>query len=668
MKKTAKILLTAFIFALLTVILCVTAYAANGISEFSVGTASASDATQLGAVKWFKSDADGKYYVFLPDGKDGSNLTVWFNADDKVMCGDTQLANGLVTNVFTGGGEFILTCGDKSYTLVVLQGNGIGTVYINTESGSLDKVHADKEYKEPGSILIIDEEGNVQYNDDLDYIKGRGNSTWLANKKPYNIKLAGKTNLFGMGKSKKWCLLANASDASLIKNALAYDFARHIGVDTTSDTVQVNLYINGNYEGVYLVTEKVEIGDNRIEIYDLEGATEDVNSKDLDSYKLAGAQNVTTFGTIKYADIPNDPENITGGYLLELEKIYRYVDEPSGFITDIGQAVVVKSPEYATKAQVEYISTYYQEFEDALYSPTGYNSLGKHYSTYIDVESLARMYILNEFTVNFDGCSSSFYLYKDIDGKLTAGPAWDYDLSLGVVASNDLINHVKDLSDPSLLYIQTCYIGNHSTNKNALLAQAFSHNEFQDIVERMWNQEVALTIDTFNDNIGSFGDTVRNAAVMNAIRWNIYSTADTAVIAAHHKNAVNAIKKYVNARYPFLTDVYSPDTYFVKYDIGKYGTALVRDTTVYRAGNNQAVVLSAPASSDNLILFDCWTTNPDGTGDAYHAGDVITLSGNTTLYAQWKTDSSISGIIKSFLRTISNFFNKIREFFSGIFK
>lgn len=665
MKKSLKILPVFCLTVLLTVFLCLTAFAANGIADFAVSTASAAASGDLGAVKWFHSPNNGKYYIFLPNGASDDSLTVYFQADAPVMCGDVELTSGEATDVFASGSAS-LTCGDAVYQVVVMESQNIGTVYINTQSGSLSAIHADKEYKEPGDILILDKDGNVQYDGALEYMKGRGNSTWLGDKKPYNIKLDKKANLFDMGKSKKWCLLANAADGTLIRNSLSYDLAQTIGVDVTSDTAQVNLYVNGSYLGVYIVTEKVEIDENRIDIYDLEGNTEDVNTAELDSYPLAGAQNSREWGSVKYADIPNNPEVITGGYLLELEKIYRYVNEASGFITDIGQAVVVKTPEFASKAQVEYISTYYQEFEDALYSPTGYNDLGKHYSEYVDVESLAEMYIVDEFGANFDGCSSSFYLYKDVDGKLTAGPAWDFDLAFAVYASNDLINHVQNLADPNLLYMQTCFIGNHSENKNALLAQAFSHNDFQEVVQRVWNEQVKAYYDTFLNNVDTFSTDVQSSAIMNAVRWNIFGTTDPAAIANHYQGQVASVRNYITARYAFLSEAYAEDTYFVKYDIGKYGGKLVHDTTIYRDGDT-ATVPAAPVSTDDLMLFAGWNTEPDGSGDTYQPGDELVVEGNTKLYAQWKQDSSFQGLLKAFVRMLNAFFAKINSLFEKIF-
>lgn len=663
MKKTFKSLLTLTAAVLIFSAMCIFASAAdNAITDFSVTPAGASDIAQ---VEWYCRD--GVYYIFLPSYADSDDLTVNFSASDDVYCGDTLLKNGITTDIFSGGGNFTLTCGNSSYSVTVMEASSVGSIYITTESGSMSAVHADKEHKEPGEILILDENGEVQYDGALEYIKGRGNSTWTFDKKPYNIKLDKKADLFGMGKSKKWCLLANASDPSVIRNMLAYDLAINLGVDVTSETYQLNLYINGEYAGLYLITEKVEIDDNRIEIYDLEGETEDVNAEDLDSYPLKGAQNSRVWGSIKYADIPNDPEEITGGYLLELEKIYRYVNEPSGFITNIGQAVVVKTPEYASKAQVEYISSYYQEFEDALYSSTGCNSSGKHYSEYIDVDSLARMYVLDEFSANFDGCSSSFYLYKDVDGKLVAGPAWDFDLGLGHVQPNDLINHVANVAEPSLLYIQTCFIGNHNEKKNALLAQAFSHNDFQDKVEEIWNGEFNGYYDTFLSNIETWSNDLIPAVTMNAVRWNTFGTANTNDIANSYNSSVSVIRNYVTARYAFLSEAYSEDTYFVKYDIGDYGNKLVNDTSIYKKGAT-AVIKAGPTSTDSMQVFEGWSLSPDGSGKLYKEGDAITVTENTKFYAVYDFSSVFDNPIKQFITNMLNFIQKLTDIFSKIFK
>ena len=662
MKKMSKVLFTLLAVMLLSAFLIISASAEN-ISTLSVDADSAESALDRGAVKWY--EWNNVYYLFLPTGTDSSDMTVWFNADADVFCNGTQLINGEKTSVFAEGSDFILTCGSKEYNLKVLKSENIGTVYVTTESGNMAAVHADKEHKEPGEITILDNEGTVQYDGTLDYIKGRGNSTWLAEKKPYNIKLEKKADLYGMGKHKSWCLLANPGDGSLIRNELCYDFARALGIETTTDSYQVNLYLNGEYAGVYLVTEKVDIGENRVDIYDLEGETEDVNEKDLDEYPLGGKQNSRELGSIKYAEIPKNPDEITGGYLLETEKIYRYVNEVSGFISDIGQPVVVKTPEYASKAQVEYISSYYQDFEDALYSASGYNVLGKHYSEYIDVDSLARIYVLLEFISNFDGCSSSFYLHKDVGGKLTVGPGWDFDLGLSQHQPNDLINHVPDVADPHLLYIQTCFIGNHAENRKSLLGQAFSHNDFQELVQKVWAEEFAEYYPTFREEIEVRGEYIRSAMVMNAIRWKKYGTSNINTINANYTGEIANITNYVDTRHPFLAEAYREDTYFVKYDVGEYGKALVHDQTIYESGST-AVILAAPESNNSKLRFAYWSTEPNGMGETYGAGDTITVTENVKLFAQWEEPGFIAKLFASIRAVFENIFNFFNKLFGNI--
>lgn len=113
--------------------------------------------------------------------------------------------------------------------------------------------------------------------------------------------------------------------------------------------------------------------------------------------------------------------------------------------------MVLKSPEYATEAQAKYISGYWQELEDALYSETGYNSLGKHYTEYIDIVSWAKQYLIQEWTSNWDAGLTSNFFYKDVDSKLFAGPLWDFDTAIGNSEGRDGIN----LKDPTNLHAKS---------------------------------------------------------------------------------------------------------------------------------------------------------------------------------------------------------------------
>lgn len=665
MQKITKLILTNIAIALLVVMLCVCAFAANGVSQFSVSVNGAA-AGENGTVNWLLG-SDGNYYLMLPNGTDASNLTVYYNADDAVTIDGQQVANGAATNAFADGSATIV-CAGKTYNVIAKSGDGISTIYIKTETGSLAAIHADKSHKEPGDILVVDTNGEVEYDGVLDYMKGRGNSTWQQAKKPYNIKLDKKADLFGLGKSKKFSLLANADDSSMVRTSFGFDLFDAMGIAFVSKSEMVNLYVNGSYEGVYQLIERVEIDDNRVEIFDLEGATEDVNELELDEYVLRGAQGVMTRGTYKYADIPNNPENITGGYLLELEKIYRYPDEASGFITKRGQAVVVKAPEYATKEQVEYISAYWQEFEDALYSPTGTNSLGKHYTDYIDLHSLALMYVAEELSINYDGCSSSFYLYKDLDSKLTAGPTWDFGLAFGNGFENRLINNVDTTNDTSYHYIQSCYVDNSNKGTKAFLAQAFNHADFRAEVSKVWTENVLPNVPSIEPNINSYAQALSNSIIMNGIRWNILGGPNADSIRNSHNGIINWVKTFTAQRIAFLTNSYALDTFVVMYDGGEYATAVTNDNKTYKAGDTATVLPAVKAPAGTYMLFKGWSTEPNGQGTVYKPGDTIEISGDVQLYANWQPDTSLRAMILRLYDAIVAMFNRLQEFFSGLFR
>ena len=571
MKKTFKVILSA-VLALTMLLSVMSAYFVSAaeaapLSDFTIQAAASADSNKaLGSVKWWYSEVDGKYYMFMPSSADLSSVVVWFDAVGDVYCGDTKLESGQATDIFADGGEYTLIAGSTEYQIVFVCTSDMPSIFINTESGNLDYVHKDKENKEPGDMLALDENGKIVYNKALTSIKGRGNSTWNRPKKPYNIKLDKSTDLFGLGKAKNWCLLANYDDHTLIRNQIVYNMGKSIGMTESPDCIGIDLYINNEYMGAYLLTEKVEIKENRVEIFDLEAATEDCNENALDTYPMNGyayAFSGYLENTQRWYDIPNNPEDITGGYLLELEISKRYDNEPSGFVANSGQKVVVKSPEYASEAQIKYISNYWQEMEDALYSEDGYNSLGKHYSEYIDLTSYANQYLIQEWTGNWDAGLTSNFFYKDINGKIIAGPVWDFDTSLKNYDGRDGYN----LKDPTTwhakvrtLYGNSIFGGDLSggdvlKSSPNIYALGFKHADF---VDKVWDQWTGEFYDAANELIdtkldGYVRQTI-GAAIMNAIRWNYYSTTDFDTIASEYMNEVDYMRGYIVERTAFLND------------------------------------------------------------------------------------------------------------------
>lgn len=235
----------------------------------------------------------------------------------------------------------------------------------------------------------------------LDYIRGRGNTTWFDDKKPYKLKLDKKTDLLGMGKNKHWVLLANYMDATLLRNRIISYIGTELDLAYTPKMLPVDVVMNGEYLGSYYLSEQVRIGENRV---DFDGLTDEDNI---------------------------EPE-ITGGYLIGMNP-YAEESEANCFNTDRGVRFMFDTPAFAsddptdevgTPEQKAYITDYLQKVEDSIYS----GDPGK----YMDLQSAADYWWVQTFSYNVDAYfTDSTYLYKPRNDKLYWGPLWDFDLSLG---------------------------------------------------------------------------------------------------------------------------------------------------------------------------------------------------------------------------------------------
>lgn len=311
----------------------------------------------------------------------------------------------------------------KKNTTVLLRSlefseSSLPVMYFNIDEsqGSIAGMNgsADHSVECYGSVSIQVPEGyQCEYTDEkitgyndlkLDYIRGRGNSTWTEVKKPYKVKLDKKADLFGMGANKHWILLANRFDNSFVRNRMTYWLGARLGLDYTPQCVPVDVVMNGEYYGSYLLCEQIRIGESRVEIDDLE---EDEES-------------------IKRTDEPF----ISGGYLLSMDSYGD--DNPKNVIeTSRGLKLFIESPSYETynnEDQKSYIQKYVQATEDAINGTNFADAGGKHYSEYLDLDAAANYWWVQEFSANGDAYGSgSTYLYKKRSGKLFWGPLWDFD-------------------------------------------------------------------------------------------------------------------------------------------------------------------------------------------------------------------------------------------------
>ncbi len=586
------------------------------------------------SIRWTKN-ANGEYYLFLPSASDENAVRIWAQGGRNVSVNGRDMSKNGAEDFRFFSGTYDVRIDGEDFSLNVIVSGNTGALFICTESGGLDAVHADKEYKESGSAVLY-ENGMVTGKSELSYIKGRGNATWTGEKRPYNIKFADKLSPFGMEAAKKWCLIANAFDETLLRNALALELARDIGIPGAVDCRPADLYINGDYRGSYLVCEKIEVGKNRVDITDLDKRNEEADpGADPDAYERMESGS-TERDNKRWSDMPAVPGDVSGGYLIEYDCENYYAEERNGFITAGGQYVTVKSPDPASKAEIDYISRYCSEAEDALRSADGYNALGKHYSEYYDVPALAKMYVLQEYLMNADACFSSCYFYKDAGGKLTAGPAWDFDASMRP--------EYNYMNKPLFEYSKWCthiMPVNRYTMLGSVYNLAIRHADFREEVRKQWKDcKAVFAPESLAERIGLLAEELKYSAAADHYRWNTRFLTTAEEWTQIFLNRTKQLTDFADLRFPYMEKGFSEDAAYLFYDFqGVYGFAF--NENINTVGDCVVVkdvygIEQATYTLPDGVEFLSWNTEPDGSGKSYLPGDEITLSApETILYAQW---------------------------------
>jgi len=338
----------------------------------------------------------------LPSSNNAENLIATFIFDGAaVYVNDTEQVSGLSQNNFNVPINYTVRTDDgesKSYRVTLInkidepEVGEISTTYINTNDGS--PIVSKENYQE-GSISISgisqEEEEEEDLSDALMKIRGRGNSTWgLHDKKSYQLNMAEKTRMYGMKSDKRWIFLAEHSDKTLMRNKIAFEMGYISKLDWTPQSVYSEVHLNNEFLGGYHVCQKIEQGNNRVDV----GET---------------------------------------GYLLEIDQFDRLDFDDVYFTTD-EFLINIKAPKlnYGS-TEYNYIKEWITEFENVLKSST-FSNPTQGYQKYIDVDSFVDWYLINEITKNQDARNySSIYLNVIPGEKIKMGPLWDFDLAFGNV-------------------------------------------------------------------------------------------------------------------------------------------------------------------------------------------------------------------------------------------
>ncbi|MDR2473094.1 MAG: CotH kinase family protein [Tannerella sp.] len=342
-------------------------------------------------------------------------------------------------------------------------------------------------------------------------IRGRGNSTWKMPKKPYRIKLDKKARLFDANaNAKSWVLLANYADKTLMRNAIAFKISELVGLDFTPTVQFVDLYLNNQYLGNYMLTDQIQEGKERVEI----------------------------------DEIPKEPTEteLTGGYLLEIDG---FTDETWRFTSSKNLNISIKYPDDdITSKHYIYIRDFINKFEERLFA-ADFTHPDNGYRTMTDTASLINWYIASELTGNSDAFWST-YIYKkrEID-KIFFGPLWDYDIAF----NNDI-----RLGDA-----QKKLMRENAHLPRTWIEQMWRDPWFRQAVERRWNELVASGLEaSLTSYIDATTSLLNASQQQNFSKWKIFNQRVHYEYAlfGNYQQGVDFLRSYIVERIKYLNQAF----------------------------------------------------------------------------------------------------------------
>lgn len=343
----------------------------------------------------------------------------------------------------------------------------------------------DKEHDLVMKATIISADG-TEVVTDSGTVRLRGNASKNFPKKPYRIKFEKKRRVLDSpAKAKKWTLINNYGDKTLMRNILAFDLSRRVALPYTPYCTPVDVMVNGEYKGCYQLCDQVEVGKGRVEI------------EEMDSTCISG-------------------DALTGGYFIEVDA-YAY-DEKSYFYSNKSNPVTIKSPDEdeILKQQTDYIRTYFNTMEAALFGST-FADPEKGYRQYLDVESFLKHFIVGEFSGNTDTYWST-YMYKPRgDAQFHVGPVWDFDLAYDNDNRTYPINNLSDY----IYATKGSYAGQMRSFVNRIVVSDASARKQ---LEQMWaslRQAGTFSQDSLLAVVDHYEQWLNESQTLNFMRWNI---------------------------------------------------------------------------------------------------------------------------------------------------
>lgn len=416
--------------------------------------------------------------------------TKGFYSDDVVLVYARKDASGKLHQVRSRSFQVVST----SY-----QGPSTGLPVVFVDTPEAQPIVSKDVWIEGSEVRIFLADGTLDY-EGTSQVKGRGNSTWTQfPKKPYALKLDSKAEILGMPKHKRWCLLANWMDRTLIRNAVAFEISRKTDLAWTPSGFFVELVLNGEHRGNYYLCEQVKVDKNRVNIKELK------------------------------------EDDVEGGYLMEIDD---WFDEEFKFHSPIHDVPwQFKDPDVVNQAQFDYMYNYVKEFEEALYDDARFAA--REYKDYIDSDSWVDWWLVNELAQNGDvNLPKSVYVHKDVGGKLVAGPVWDFDWGTFIPVefnpSADAYNY--SCRGPKFYMNRICR----------------EDSQFRALAKQHW-MRYREALATIPDYIDALAATLVESDAINSKMWPIDRTTNQDVTLSY-PDAVARLKRAYREKYEWLDE------------------------------------------------------------------------------------------------------------------
>ena len=396
-------------------------------------------------------------------------------------------------------------------------------VYINTFNG---RSITSKTTMVLARMWYVDEEDNVSFFDSLQ-VRVRGNSTADLPKKPYKLKFHEKVKLLGKGhaNTKKWTMLANHADKTLLRNALTSLMGERTTLKFNPAAKFVDLTVNGRYQGNYQISDQVDVRKHRVDVVEQD-------------YPLT------------------EESNITGGYLLEADGFCDFTAGQSGFFTSKNHvAVRIHYPDEdeIVRQQYLYIQRYVQNFENILNSKT-FTDPEAGYRPLVDSLSLADWYICTEVSANPDGFFSTYFYKDQDDDRLYWGPLWDYDIAY----NNDNRTDRGGTSNTERQLMKD--VGYGSSNGCKRWAQRFWEDPwFARLINRRYKELVDDGLEQYlNEKLDSLTALIDASQQLNYQRWGINTRAlRERVLYSTYEQYVTDVRIFLSRHIPYLTEAFA---------------------------------------------------------------------------------------------------------------